>query len=95
MSDQRIAGPPDYTVDWDLPVTDHYWLPKDTEGDMMLAAKDCDATVEPFIYHHWPRPPQFSYSGFRFGENATEQQKSCVISRLRAVPALTVYSKKN
>jgi len=94
MSDQRIIGPSGYTVDWDLPETDHYWLPEDTEDDIMPAANDCGATVEPFIYHHWPRPPQYSYTGFRFGHTATERQKSCVLSRLKAVPALTVYPKK-
>ena len=94
FSDRRITGPANYTVDWDLPETGEFWLPKETEEDIMPAAQNCGAPVESFLYHHWPRPPQYSYFGFRFNPSATDDQKSCVVSRLRAVPALTVYPKK-
>ena len=95
MSALRIKGPAGYTVDWDLPYTDYYWLPPTTENDMMPASRACEAKVEGFVYHHQPRPPQCSYFGFRFGSDATEDGKRCVLSRLNAVQALTTYAKKN
>lgn len=94
VSDRRVVGPTDYTVDWDLPETGQYWLPRETEGDIMMASRACEAALNSFVYHHLPRPPQYSYLGFRFGEGVTEDQKACVTKRLKAVPALTVYSKK-
>jgi hypothetical protein len=94
MSSQRVSGPKGYTVDWDLPYTDYYWLPPETENDMVPASRACGATVVGFIYHHMPRPPQYSYSGFRFSPDATDEGKRCVLSRLKAVPALTTYAKK-
>lgn len=94
MSENRVSGPEGYTVDWDLPYTDYYWVPPETKDDLMPASRACQTTVEGFIYHHMPRPPQFSYVGFRFGADATDSGKACVLSRLRAVPALTTYAKK-
>jgi hypothetical protein len=95
MSDRRVFGPTDYTVDWDLPETGEYWLPPETEDDIMPASRACEAVLNSFVYHHLPRPPQYSYFGFRFSEEVTEAQKACVVERLKAVPALTIYSKKS
>lgn len=94
MSDRRVVGPTGYTVDWDLPETGHYWLPRVAEDDIVTASRACEAALNSFVYHHWPRPPQYSYLGLRFGEGVTEDQKACVTDRLKSVPALTVYPKK-
>jgi hypothetical protein len=94
MSERRIAGPSGSTVDWDLPETDSYWIPKEAEKDVEPASLACEIDLNPFVYHHVPTPPQYSYIGFRFPPQAGEANKACVVARLKAVPALTVYPKK-
>lgn len=93
-SEHSIIGPNGYTVDWGLPMNGYYWVPKETEGDIKAASDACQAPSSVFVYHHTPRPPWFSYLGLRFPDGTTEQQKSCVVSRIKAVPALTAYPKK-
>lgn len=93
VSERRIIGPKGYTVDWDLPETGTYWLPMETENETKIATEACKANISVFIYHHLPRPPQFSYIGFRFEETTDDAARSCLIARLKAVPSLTIYSK--
>lgn len=94
VSEHIIVGPKGYTVDWGLPLTGDYWVPDETKGDIKAASDACNAAPSVFVYHHIPRPPWFSYLGLRFPDGTTEQQKSCLVSRIKAVPALTVYPKK-
>lgn len=94
-SEHLIIGPKGYTVDWGIPVTDHYWIPNETEQDIKSATDACNAPPSVFVWHHIPRPPWFSALGLNFPVDVDEQQKSCVVARLKAVPALTVYSKRN
>jgi len=47
-----------------------------------------------FIYYHLPRPPQYSYLGFRFEPAADAAARSCLVVRLKAVPSLTIYPKR-
>ena len=91
MSDRRIYAPEGYDVDWDLPETDAFWLPSETKDDILIASQSCGAAIQTFLYHHWPRPPQFSYIGFRFEPKTSQTAKDCVIGRVKAIPALTVY----
>jgi hypothetical protein len=94
-SSYRIEGPPDYTVYWDLPVTDRYWLPKGTSAAQVVeAGKQCGATVDGGMWHHIPVPPEYDWFGFYFVGTVSDAAKACVITRLKAVPALTVYPKK-
>lgn len=93
-SEHVIVGPKGYTVDWGLPLTGDYWVPDETKGDIKAASEACNAPPSVFVYHHIPLPPWFSYLGLRFPGGTTEQQKSCVVSRIKAVPALTVYPKR-
>lgn len=93
-SEHIIIGPKGYTVDWGLPLTGGYWIPVETKDDIKAASDACSARPSVFVYHHVPRPPWFSYLGLRFPDGTTEQQKSCLVSRIKAVPALTVYPKK-
>ncbi len=93
-SEHIIVGPKGYTVDWGLPLTENYWVSEETKDDIKEASDACNAPPSVFVYHHIPRPPWFSYLGLRFPNGTTEQQKSCLVSRLGAVPALTVYPKK-
>lgn len=93
-SEHVIDGPKGYTVNWGLPLTGAYWVPNETKDDIKAASDTCNAPASVFVYHHIPRPPWFSYLGLRFPDGTTEQQKSCVVSRIKAVPALTVYPKK-
>ena len=89
-----VIGPKGYTVDWGLPLTGSYWVPEETKGYIKSSSQACNAPLNVFVYHHTPRPPWFSYLGFNFPHGATEQEKSCVVMRLKAVPALTVYLKR-
>jgi hypothetical protein len=93
-SEHIILGPKGYTVDWGLPMTGDYWVPDETMGNIKAASDACNAPPSASVYHHIPRPPWFSYLGLHFPDGTTEQQKSCVVSRIKAVPALTVYPKK-
>lgn len=95
ISERRIIGPEGYTVDWDVPEKGTYWLPKETENETKVASEICGAKISVFVYHHIPRPPQYSYIGFRFIEANDDATKSCLIARLKAVPALHVYPKSN
>jgi len=93
-SDRRIVGPNDYTVDWDLPETGDYWIPKE-EADMInVASEICKAPITVVVFHHVPHPPQFSAASIRFGGDADDVARSCLIGRLKAVPSLTVYPKR-
>jgi hypothetical protein len=94
-SEHLIVGPKGYTVDWGSPVTDRYWIPHETEQDIKSATDACNAPPSVFVWHHIPRPPSFSGLGLHFPIGVDEQQKSCVVVRLKAVPALTVYPKRN
>ena len=91
MSERRIFGPKGYNVDWDLPETDAFWVPPETKDDILTASQSCGGAVQTFIYHHTPRPPQFSYIGFRFEAETSQAAKDCIIDRLKAIPALTIY----
>lgn len=93
-SERRIIGPKGYTVDWDMPETGTYWLPAETENETKAASEFCKASISIFIYHHMPRPPQFSYIGFRFEQATNDAARSCLIAKLKAVPSLTIYPKK-
>lgn len=93
-SDRRIVGPDDYTVDWDLPETGTYWVPKEEDDMIKVASETCKAQISVFVFHHIPRPPQYSYLGFRFDDAADDVARSCLISRLKAVPSLTIYPKR-
>ena len=93
VSDRKIVGPETYTVDWDVPETGAYWVPKDRENDTATASDHCKAAISVFIYHHVPVPPQFSHIGFRFEGVSNDAARSCLIARLNAVPALTIYPK--
>ena len=95
MSDRRIFAPEGYTVDWDLPETDTFWVPPDREHDILSASQACGGAVQTFLYHHWPRPPQYGYIGFRFEPEASPAARNCIIERVKAVPALTVYPARN
>lgn len=94
MSSRRLPGPASYTVDWDLPETGLFWVPKSTENDLKRAADGCNVALDTFLYYHYPRPPQYSYIGFRFFPGTSDIQKSCLVKAVGAVPALTVYPKK-
>ncbi|MDT7534951.1 hypothetical protein OVY48_16175 [Sphingobium sp. SA2] len=94
FSERGITGPEGYTVDWDVPETGTYWLPKETENETKIASEICKANISVFIYHHMPRPPQFSYIGFRFDEATDDAARSCLIARLKAVPSLTMHPKR-
>jgi hypothetical protein len=93
-TEYRVVGPENYTVDWDLPATGAYWVPKESENLIQAASKKCAAAVAMFVYHHTPRPPQYSYFGFSFDGAVDGAAQSCLIGELRAVPALTVYPKR-
>lgn len=93
-SQHIIIGPKGYTVDWGLPETGSYWIPDETKEDIKAASITCSALPNVFIYHHMPRPPWFSYFGLNFVNGVTDQQKSCLVMRLKAVPALTIYPKR-
>jgi len=93
-SEHLIIGPKGYTVDWGLPKAESYWVPEENKGYIKSASESCNASPNVFVWHHIPRPPWFSYLGFNFPNGATEQQKSCVVRRLKAVQALTVYLKR-
>jgi hypothetical protein len=57
-SDRRIYGPADYTVFWDLPERDFYWVPKGTEwSEIFEAAGGCGAELETGLSWHNPLPP--------------------------------------
>lgn len=94
VSARRIIGPEGYNVNWDLPETNYYWLPAETEHETKIASDACNAPISVFVYHHVPRPPQFGYIGFRFEGVVDEVARTCLISRLKAVPALTIYPKR-
>ncbi|MFT4251957.1 MAG: hypothetical protein QM608_05700 [Caulobacter sp.] len=94
-SERRIVGPEGYTVNWDLPETGAYWAPKAEEGGIRAASEACNAPLNVFVFHHLPRPPQFSYLGFRFEASVDDAARDCVVSRLKAVPSLTIYPKKH
>ena len=94
-SEHMIIGPKGYTVDWGLPKTGDYWVPNDTKNDIKAASDACGALPSVFIYHHIPRRPWFSYVGLHFDPGVDEQKKACVLTRLKAVPALTVYPKRS
>lgn len=94
LSERRVIGPAGYTVDWDLLETDYYWVPMANENDLKPTSDQCKAPLSVFVYHHLPRPPQYSYLGFRFPPEVDTLAKSCVLSRLKAVQGLTVYPKK-
>jgi hypothetical protein len=89
-----IIGPKGYTVDWGLPETGDYWVPNETADDIKAASGACKASPSVFVYHHIPRPPQFSDFGLHFAADTDEQQRACVVARLKAVPSLTVYPKR-
>lgn len=93
-SERRIVGPKNYTVDWDLPETGTYWVPKEEERAMRAVSEACNAPLDVFVFHHVPRPPQFGYLGFRFEASVDDASRACVVSRLKAVPSLTIYPKK-
>jgi hypothetical protein len=93
-SEHIILGPKGYTVDWGLPKTDSYWVPDETKDDIKAATDACNAPPSVFVFHHIPTPPSFSHLGLNFPDGVAEQQKSCVVVRLKAVPALTVYPKR-
>jgi hypothetical protein len=93
-SKHMIIGPKGYSVDWGLPLTGSYWVPDETKDNIKSASDACNAPPSMFVYHHIPRPPWFSYMGLRFPDRVTDKQKSCVVMRLKAVPALTVYPKR-
>lgn len=93
-AEHRIVGPKGYTVDWDLPETGTYWLPKESEDRIKTASSTCKAAVSVFVYHHLPRPPQYSYLGFKFEGPKDEAAKACLLRDLQAVPSLTVYPKR-
>ena len=94
VSGRGIIGPAGYSVDWDVPETGTYWLPRETETETKNASEICKAGISVFVYHHIPRPPQFSYIGFRFEETADDAARSCLVARLKAVPSLTIYPKR-
>ena len=94
VSGRGIIGPAGYSVDWDVPETGTYWLPRETETETKNASEICKAGISVFVYHHIPRPPQFSYIGFRFEETADDAARSCLVGRLKAVPSLTIYPKR-
>ena len=93
-SEHMIVGPKGYTVDWGLPETGDYWVPDDTQDDIKAASDACHAPPSVFVYHHIPRPPWFSYFGLHFDSGVEDAKKACVVARLKAVPALTVYPKR-
>ena len=81
-------------VDWDLPETGTYWLPKGSEDLIKAASSKCQAAVSFFVYHHLPRPPQYSYIGFEFEGPVDAAAKACLLKDLQAVPSLTIYPKR-
>ena len=93
-SQHVIIGPKGYTVDWGLPETGYYWIPTETENDIKATFDACGAPPSVFVYHHIPRPPWFSYFGIRFEPGVDERARTCVVTRLKAVPSLTVYPKR-
>ena len=94
VSQYRIEGPPNYTVFWDLPFQDWYWVPKDTPTHaVQYAAEACGAEVMPSVSHHVPVPPEFDSAVFRFAGEPPEDSRNCVIERVQAARALTVYPK--
>src|SRR5687768_11862409 len=74
-SEHRIIGPKGYTVDWDLPKTDTFWIPKETADGIKVASESCNAAISVFMYHHTPTPPQYSWVGFRFEDAADHAAK--------------------
>jgi hypothetical protein len=93
-TEYRIVGPKGYTIDWDLPETNTYWIPEKSEDLIKAASDKCKAAVSVFVYHHLPRPPQYSYLGFSFKEPVGEAAKACLVDELRAVRSLTIYPKR-
>lgn len=93
-SEHLIVGPKGYTIDWGLPYTGDYWVPKATQNDIKAASDACHAPPSVFVYHHIPRPPWFSYLGLHFSPDTDEQQKACVVTRIKAEPSLTIYPKR-
>ena len=92
---RRIDGPADYSVFWDEPETGVYWVPKGTPiAKIIEAGKACGATVDGGVSHHIPVPPQYDVSVFHFVGPTLDVAKQCVMARVEAVPALTVYPKK-
>lgn len=92
---RRIDGPSDYTVYWDLPETDRYWVPKGTEvARIVEIGKQCEAKIDGGISHHILVPPAYDYFVFHFIGPVSDAAKGCVTARLKAIPVLTVYEKK-
>ncbi len=93
-TEHRIVGPKGYAVDWGLPETSTYWVPKDSEKSIKAVSERCKAAVNVFVYHHFPRPPQYSYIGFKFADAVDEAAKSCLVDSPKAVPSMTIYPKR-
>jgi hypothetical protein len=92
-SEHVIIGPKGYRVDWGLPETAKFWIPNETVDEYKVATETCKAPHSLFVWYHMARPPWFSGLGLNFPVDTEERQKSCVVTRLKAVPALTVYPK--
>ena len=94
-SNTRVDGPSSYTVYWDLPERDDFWIPKGTDWDTVLrVADECNAQLLTGLRWHDPYPPQFENAYFKFKGSPSQQVRSCVVGRLKATPALTTYAKK-
>mgnify|MGYP006196256949 CR=1 FL=1 len=96
VSEHRIEGPSNYTVFWDLPFRDWYWVPTGTQARAIRdAAQACGAEVDGAMSHHVPVPPAFDWGVFRFVGEPSETSRACVIERVQAVRALTVYPRRS
>lgn len=93
-TERWIVGPKGYTVDWDLPETNTYWVPRVSDNLIQAVSEQCKAAVDVFVYHHLPRPPQYSYIGFKFADAVDDAAKLCLVDSLKAVPSMTVYPKR-
>lgn len=85
-SGRRVIGPKGYTVDWDLPETGTYWVPKEREGAIKAASEACNAPIGVFIYHQ-PRRNRRSGALSRIAADRDakaffcEKVQACVFTR--------------
>jgi hypothetical protein len=89
-SEHLIIGPKGYTVDWGLPETGDYWLPPERENDIKAASDACGAlhACSSIITH---RDRLGSATSGCISTLGSMNKKKCVLARLEAVPALTIY----